>query len=461
MQPSNRNSFEKVLFHVIRELKISQYQVAKFLQDEGYSEALSGSRLSSKITDEEAYFALRAEFLDDPEAAAQIGKIRNEQDQDPTQNPTSDSESGSSSVSSASAMPEVEDPQAVSEKQGGELVRKIDDDGPSRLFKPNPILDLSFEEVLTPTRAAEKIEQSTLSRVSSQLGDASGIALQSLDLAREEGRIYFSLSKNGKRLVREGKAYFDIHKDTGKILPTIKSSESDKFLEHVKGVKGGKLSSKITKIGNMVVNAAHIISGMDVVKRIDDVKADTKFLVETRRIDQYAQLESIHSNCREIIDLPDEEVRQKLERSEEKLAFIRNQVRGDIEYKLGQVEDPNQKGWFKYFFSTEKGRDQEVVESTMNAVEVGKFIEASLLMQVALSDRLGRLPRFMRRTLPHEVRKLERVASDIEECAQYLSGNYSSSGLDLQPVVEYFRKMPRRYRSLTTGNSSSPLAEPH
>lgn len=216
----------------------------------------------------------------------------------------------------------------------------------------------------------------------------------------------------------------------------------------MKGIRGGDLTSKLTKMGNAFVNAAHIVSGMDVVKRLDNVKNDTQFLVEARQIDQFAKLRTAYNSCREVIDLPDCEAKGTLERNYERLFELRYQVCGEVEYKLDQVDNPQEKGWVYQFFSTQKGRDQDVMSGTMNAIELGRYIEVSLLLQFALADRIGRLDRFVGRTMPDELRQIRKIADKIGECAGYLSGSYTDDGLELRSAVQYFEKIPEHYKAL-------------
>lgn len=73
--------FEKKLFQVVRELNVSQDRVEEFLEEEGYTDALSGAGLNAKIVDEEAYLVLREEYADDAEAAQRIRELRSQEDE--------------------------------------------------------------------------------------------------------------------------------------------------------------------------------------------------------------------------------------------------------------------------------------------------------------------------------------------------------------------------------------------
>ena len=294
---------KKKLFMVARELNVSTDWVVEFLEEEGFSDSLSGNGFNASITDEEAYLVLRQEYADDAEAAERVRELRQEASDDRASRESRSKEvqppvgkaylekllsrSRKSSKESNSDH-QKEDKRAERSLQGqgrvasneGLPVSVSPTSGDIRLFRPSPMVEMTFREALSPKRFAKSFQNSTLHNLSSHLGDLSGVAFESLEYVRESGRIYFSLSRKGKKLVEAGEAYFEVHKETGKLLPTIKSTGAGSFVEQVKGVKGTSLTSKLSKMGNVIINSAHIISGMDVVHRLNDVRTDTQFLVK-------------------------------------------------------------------------------------------------------------------------------------------------------------------------------------
>ncbi|HHP7238028.1 translation initiation factor IF-2 [Longibacter sp.] len=67
---------KKKLFKVARELNVSTDRVVEFLEEEGFSDALSGNGFNASIVDEEAYLVLRQEYADDAEAAERVRELR-------------------------------------------------------------------------------------------------------------------------------------------------------------------------------------------------------------------------------------------------------------------------------------------------------------------------------------------------------------------------------------------------
>ena len=77
MATTEKQAFKKKrLFRVAQELNISTDRVEEFLKKEGYEDALTGSGLTAKIADEEAYLVLREKYADDAQAAERIRELR-------------------------------------------------------------------------------------------------------------------------------------------------------------------------------------------------------------------------------------------------------------------------------------------------------------------------------------------------------------------------------------------------
>ncbi|PEN15097.1 translation initiation factor IF-2 [Longibacter salinarum] len=73
---------KKKLFKVARELNVSTDRVVEFLEEEGFSDALSGNGFNASIVDEEAYLVLRQEYADDAEAAERVRELREDKASD-------------------------------------------------------------------------------------------------------------------------------------------------------------------------------------------------------------------------------------------------------------------------------------------------------------------------------------------------------------------------------------------
>jgi hypothetical protein len=69
--------------------------------------------------------------------------------------------------------------------------------------------------------------------------------------------------------LKAGSAYIPLHGGSNSLLPMLADKETGQFLEIAKGKSLHLL--KLAEVSALVVSAAHIIAGMDVVKRLDKV----------------------------------------------------------------------------------------------------------------------------------------------------------------------------------------------
>jgi len=128
MATTEKKTFKKKLFKVARELNVSTDRVEEFLDEEGFSDALSGSGFNASIVDEEAYLVLRREYADDAEAAERVRELRQDKQQEEgdgvsqdevatlDEEPSGASDaSAESSTEAVEAQDEVDDSDAVAE----------------------------------------------------------------------------------------------------------------------------------------------------------------------------------------------------------------------------------------------------------------------------------------------------------------------------------------------------------
>lgn len=313
----------------------------------------------------------------------------------------------------------------------------------------SPFASLTFEEATEGRGLEKKIEESALSAIKSQLEGSTGmggVVLESIEFSRDLNRIYFDISKNGEKMIRNGRAYWEINKKTGKIIPTIKKTTDGKWVEHVEGIPNS-LAKKAAKASTLIVSAAHVISGFDTVRRLDDVKSDTQFLRDARKVDQVGEIETIYDTTRESMCAAYSQ-RERVEVFKENYRDIhrlRTQLRREIILKLEGVQDPSEKSFFSRLFSFQKARDKSVVEETKDAISLLFWMDFCFRTQVALAMHIGWFSAFKQETLPNELKRLERVVNALEECASYLSGKYKDEGVSLDAELEGLNELVAQY----------------
>ena len=327
---------------------------------------------------------------------------------------------------------------------------KEETDLASKAVEVSPFRRLRYEEALDMSVFSEALTESVLASINGHLARSSGFALESLKLITEQGEIRFSLSQQGQEQLSKGTAKLVHHKKTGKILPTIQNNRGN-YVEQFKGVPPST-ANKLLKVGTLVVSASHVISGMDVAKKLDGVKADTEFLIAVRKIDQEADLETIFLTTREALDLDPKTRERILERNYYKISRLRTRLRRELEHKLEQVDNPEKWPKIKRIFSRKKSREKGVVKKTTKALASAHLVDISLAFQTELANLLGRTEAFQRNTMPHEVQQLRSLKDQICECESYLSGKYEDEGVELTSTREHFEFMIEKYKPLCLGS---------
>ncbi len=132
MATTEKKKFKKKLFKVARELNVSTDRVEEFLDEEGFSDALSGSGFNASIVNEEAYLVLRREYADDAEAAERVRELRQDKQQEEgdgvSQDEVATLDEEPSGASDASAESSTEAVEAQDEVDGSDAVAEASEE---------------------------------------------------------------------------------------------------------------------------------------------------------------------------------------------------------------------------------------------------------------------------------------------------------------------------------------------
>jgi hypothetical protein len=112
----------------------------------------------------------------------------------------------------------------------------------------------------------------------------------------------------------------------------------------------------------LVVSVAHLISGLDVVKRLKDIDRKLSLLVAGRRIDQDAALNRIYTEARGILNQKiDLSVVRELKKYRYDLYQLRQVWRGEISELVRSTELPDRSGWHHSSWWRRDNREREAV----------------------------------------------------------------------------------------------------
>ena len=302
----------------------------------------------------------------------------------------------------------------------------------------NVITRLSFAESLNIERFAATSQECALGHINRELASKAGngvsLVLNGVRLKPSGAEITVSASRNGKKLLAEGKAVIARHGRSGRALPMLKDPRNGKFIEQMKGVPGS--AKKLSKLGHLsaaVVGAAHIISGADIAKRLKLVDSKINLLLAYRRIDHMATLERIYTAAKELGSGPmSRDKCWELFRLRGELQELRFVWRREMQHHLMLIEDPKEAGWFKRKFTSQNSKDKHVHAKITEGQLQLALIEYSMRLDQAIAIGGGMVNEF-ETSLAGELFELESVAELLKKQAGKISGKYPD--LSVKPML--------------------------
>jgi hypothetical protein len=314
----------------------------------------------------------------------------------------------------------------------------------------SPIRRLTFEESLVPDLFDSAARQSALSRltevVQANAADGISVTVNSVRFVGSRVEMLVKASTHGDAMMREGTAIISRTEITGLGLPIIRDVKTGKVLEVMKEARVTSTVSRVANLATVAISAAHIISGADISKRLKLLDGKMDFLLATRRTDQISRLERIYGSAKELANagygLPR---RQEFWRLRNELRELRIAWRREVEYRLTQIENPEEAGWFRRTFTKtqtfDRGVHRQVTEGQMQL----RLIEYSVLLDQALAYESDSMSLF-EQTLSEELPRIKGVATLLEEKGAYISG--LDPALSVDPLVRDINAMIDGYSKL-------------
>src|SRR5438067_2191789 len=106
---------------------------------------------------------------------------------------------------------------------------------------------------------------------------------RSASLPFNELTLVYKFSNAAARLYETGQATIPLYTESGRLLPWM-VDQGGRIIEQAKGAN--MLAARLAQSWSLIVSAAHIVSGLDVVKRLKEIDRNLTFLLAGRRIDQ-------------------------------------------------------------------------------------------------------------------------------------------------------------------------------
>jgi hypothetical protein len=317
----------------------------------------------------------------------------------------------------------------------------------------SPILSYTFHESLNLDQFSTSITKTSTDILNEGIEEIFGKGLargmqfiESVYEHKSENKIVWELSREGKKLLKADKVQWMRNKQTGDFLPAVINSKSKKIFEPLKGADPSKLA-KLTKLSNIVVSAAHVISGADIVKELKLVGKNIDYLIASRKIDKISRLESHYNQAKSLLLYPNQKNMDILIFNLQKeLTEIRCTLRNEMEYKLNQINDPKKFPYLKRKLTRTRTKDKNIYKELSKIEEDLNLLNYCYMYNVAFNQAFN----FPNNTIDDELNRLQITKKIIEEKSGYISGRFIEFSTSKHYV--YCNNLQLQHSYLINGN---------
>jgi hypothetical protein len=207
---------------------------------------------------------------------------------------------------------------------------------------PAPALqDITFKQALESDALATGLDELAKRQIEYAFDlKSSGAVVQVVSLADQHDKlvIAYEFSRKGTTVPETGEAVIPLHRESGQFLPMLKDAGTGRFTQFAKAtpLRGANLAD----FAALITGLAHVVSGMGVVRRLNEIDRKLSVLAEGRKIDQLAEIETIYNRLSEIFSRENwMDRRSDLIASRDQLFRLRATWRRELEQILDSAPD--------------------------------------------------------------------------------------------------------------------------
>jgi hypothetical protein len=265
----------------------------------------------------------------------------------------------------------------------------------------SPITSVSFHDALHTlalTTAVDQYYRSAIATVMS--GDGLNATIQSIAFSGEKLKLAYSFSDKAMHLYDSGQATIPVHRASGRRLPWMIDRHGI-IIEQAK--EANVAAFRIAQATALIVSAAHIISGLDVVRRLEAVDRKLSTLLAGRKSDQDAKLMRIYVEARDLLASPlTRSSVGRLEQLRYELFELRQIWRGEIEHVLNSASHPHEWQLTKPSSWARGGREKKSINDLCDVADKVQRLRLALLAEASLAESSGTMQAFLGNTVPEE-----------------------------------------------------------
>jgi hypothetical protein len=325
--------------------------------------------------------------------------------------------------------------------------------------REHPLLSVKYEEALQIRPLLQKMGEDShaglVATVAAHGGDGLAFALQGASIAINHGTFIAKFSAEATRLFKAGELRLLIDA-SGKGLPTLVGAAG-------KTVANARLLGPLAKgttiaanIATAAITVAHVVSGIDLAKKMDRLNGKVDFLVAGRRIDQLSRLEGVYRQAKELLHGGVDDYSQKeLHRLGRELFEIRSSLRGEISYHVSRLNKASESvNQFIAFFEsmTRKGKDQKTADTVCACDTEIHLINVSIATHIALAQAAGRLNTFLQVSLPDELEQIAEIRELLWSRRNFIHDKHPELRANIEKSCYHLDDISAIYRPMVMNN---------
>jgi hypothetical protein len=283
-----------------------------------------------------------------------------------------------------------------------------------RKYPQSPITRVQFYDALHSQSLTNEVEahcRESLGRVLS--GDGINVAVQSAMLSSDELTLVYKFSRGATALYETGRATIPIHHETGRHLAWMMDKQGI-IIEQAK--EASLLGARLASSWALLVSSAHIISGIDIVRRLEKIDRNVSELLAGRTIDHDSKLMRIYTQAASVLNEPitTGSVRQLVELRYD-LYELRQVWRGEIKHLVKSAALPNRSGWHPTSWYRRENREKKAIESISDVADKLRNLRVALITGTCLAHASGTSQDFVLNELPNEHSFWKPLGQDVKQ----------------------------------------------
>lgn len=325
-----------------------------------------------------------------------------------------------------------------------------------RDLPPSPICRLEYSEFCSsPDRAASELRSYVVQSVKRLLrADVINIGLQVIQGSSGGTRFICQFSPEASRLYGAGSLELVRESSSGRVLAQLRD-HNGRFVEHAEVV--GQVGACARQAWSILVSAAHIISGIDISKRLGRVEKKLSELIVGRRIDQMAELEEIYAYARSVLSRrPDSHTIATLSELRFRLFGLRCRWREEIVHLISSMEIPDKPWWHVTSWPFVRERiEKKAMSALPRIVECLENSQRALMIDACIAFSSGTVEDLRVQVLPGEAKQWAKAFTASSAVYSRIRNPEIRSLFDsLRAALEGFRSSLLGFSDVSSSKSS-------